>query len=104
MKFNEYQKKSQETWIINGEYDFIRTILGLCGETGEIADKLKKHYRGDKKVTREEIEKELGDVLYYVARIADYYHLNLEDVAINNIKKLQDRKERGKLKGNGDNR
>jgi NTP pyrophosphatase (non-canonical NTP hydrolase) len=104
MDFNEYQKKSQDTWIFN-EKGFIRVILGICGESGEIAEKIKKHYRGDTSLyLREEMTKELGDLLYYIARCADYMELNLEDIAKFNIEKLKSRKERNKIKGSGDER
>lgn len=104
MTFKQYQKKSRETWIFDHNNDFIRSILGLVGESGEIAEKIKKEFRGDKKVTKQEMKKELGDLLYYEARVADYYKLDLEDIAKHNIAKLASRKKRNKIKGSGDNR
>ena len=104
MDFYEYQDESRKTWIFDHNNDFIRSILGLCEESGEIAGKVKKHFRGDYKLEAQEICKELGDLLYYIARVADYYKLDLHTIAIENIKKLQSRKDRGKIKGSGDNR
>lgn len=104
MNFNEYQDESRKTWLFDHKHDFIRSILGLVGEAGEIAEKIKKVLRGDGKIERDDIAKELGDVMYYVARIADYYQLSLEEIAKLNIKKLKSRKERGKIKGSGDER
>ena len=104
MDFYEYQNESRKTWIPDSKNGFIRSVLGLCGESGEIAEKVKKHYRGDCKVESQEICKELGDLLYYIARVADYCKLDLHTIAIENIKKLQSRKNRDKIKGSGDNR
>lgn len=104
MDFNEYQEESRKTWLFDHKNDFIRSVLGLVGESGEIAEKVKKLLRGDGKLEKEDVAKELGDVMYYVARIADYYQLKLEKIAILNIVKLKSRQERGKIKGSGDNR
>ena len=104
MKFNEYQEESRKTWIFDHKHDFIRSVLGICGEAGEIAEKVKKDFRGDCKLEPQEMCKELGDLLYYIARVADYYKIDLHTIAIENIKKLQHRKERNKIKGSGDNR
>jgi len=104
MNFNEYQNESRKTWLFGHKHDFIRSVLGLFGEAGEIAEKLKKEYRDNKVVSSDDLKKELGDVLYYVARIADYYKLDLEEVASHNIEKLFSRKARGKIQGDGDDR
>lgn len=114
MTFNEYQKKALSTDIFDaGEKSidstaFFSKVLGLVGETGEIADKFKKIYRdNDSKMSAEQLEdmkKELGDVLWYVAVVAEYLDLELQDVANVNIQKLMDRKVRGKVGGSGDNR
>ena len=103
MNFNEYQKESRKTWLFNID-DFTRSVLGLCGESGEIAEKVKKFLRGDGKLKKSDIKKELGDLLYYLARTADYLQLSLEEIAKANIKKLKSRKQRNKIKGSGDNR
>ena len=109
MNFEEYQKKSRVTALYpNVGENFIYPTLGLSGESGEVAEKIKKVIR-DKagkldEETREAIKKELGDVLWYVAQLASELGLSLDDVAAGNIAKLYDRMERGKLGGNGDNR
>lgn len=77
--------------------------LGLTGEAGEVADKLKKWIR-DEEADWESVVDELGDVLWYVAQIAGYLGYDLSEVALRNIKKLEDRKARGVLGGSGDNR
>ena len=109
MNFKEYQKKSRKTAIYpNADNNFIYPTLGLVGEAGEVAEKIKKVIRDKEGVLddekRKEIEKELGDVLWYVSQLATELDLSLEEVAEKNIEKLYSRMDRGKLKGNGDNR
>lgn len=107
MDLNEYQKRIEDTWISN-PCDTERIVLGICGETGEIAEKFKKYYRGDYENDYENflksISKEIGDVQYYLAKLCNEYNLNMQDILEENIKKLSDRQKRGKLKGNGDER
>lgn len=109
MNFNEYQKESRKTALypeVNN--NFIYPTLGLAGEAGEVAEKIKKVIRDKNGIindeTRETIKKELGDVLWYVAQLATELGLSLDDVANGNIEKLFSRMDRGKLKGSGDNR
>lgn len=104
MDFNEYQFESHKTWKENYRNDFTRAILGLCGEAGEVAEKIKKALRDDLPLPKEEIAKELGDSLYYHARVAEGIGYSLEEIAKMNIKKLVDREKRNKIKGSGDNR
>ena len=109
MNFEEYQKKSRKTAIYpNKGNNFIYPVLGLVGESGEVAEKIKKVIRDHNgvlnKKQRQEIKKELGDVLWYVAQIATELGLSLDEIAVFNIKKLESRKKRNKLHGNGDNR
>ena len=82
----------------------IENILGLVGEAGEVAEKIKKLIRDKSKVTNEDILKELGDVLFYTTALANIYGRGLQDVMKLNISKLDDRQRRGKLTGSGDNR
>lgn len=109
MNFQEYQEKSRKTAKYpDAGSNYIYPTLGLSGEAGEVAEKIKKVIR-DKggvidDVTRDEIKKELGDVLWYVTQIAAELGISLDDVAESNIKKLYDRMDRGVLGGNGDNR
>jgi NTP pyrophosphatase (non-canonical NTP hydrolase) len=109
MDFQEYQKKSRETALYPGkDKNFVYPTLGLSGEAGEVAEKIKKVLRDKNgiidEVTRAEIQKELGDVLWYTSQIATELGLSLDEVAQKNIEKLFSRKERGTLHGNGDNR
>jgi NTP pyrophosphatase (non-canonical NTP hydrolase) len=109
MNFEEYQQKSRRTALYpNIGNNFIYPTIGLAGESGEVAEKIKKVIRDKNGVadeeTKEAIKKELGDVLWYVAQLATELGLSLDDVAENNIAKLASRLERGALHGSGDNR
>jgi len=109
MNFNEYQKESRKTAIYpNAGNNMVYPVLGLSGEAGEVAEKMKKIIRDDdSKISEEkraEIKKELGDVLWYIAQIATELGVDLEEVAAKNLEKLFSRLERGKLSGSGDNR
>jgi NTP pyrophosphatase (non-canonical NTP hydrolase) len=109
MNFSDYQKKSRKTAKYPRSKDtWIYPVLGLCGESGEVAEKMKKIFRDcDGKideVKKEEIKKELGDVLWYISQIATELNLSMDDIANSNIKKLYDRMDRNALKGSGDNR
>ena len=113
MKLDEYQKKAAGFDLYEKTDDltspaFLEKVLGLTGEAGETADKIKKILR-DKQgacdfADKQAVKKELGDVLWYVANIARYLDLNLDEVAKANIVKLSSRKQRGKLHGVGDER
>lgn len=109
MDFNEYQKKAAKTAIFPkiGK-SFVYPTLGLVGETGEFVEKVKKIFRDKKgKITKEEKEemvKELGDILWYLSQVAKELNISFEEIARKNIEKLQSRKIRGKLHGDGDNR
>lgn len=107
MTFDDYQQKALSTAIDEGS-ELEQRVLGLMGESGEIADKIKKWYRdqgGDlAKLDKQSVAAELGDVLWYVATLADFLGYKLSDVADYNVKKLADRHQRGKLSGSGDNR
>src|SRR3989344_9473252 len=109
MDFSEYQKKSQKTAIYpNPGKNFVYPVLGLVGDAGEVAEKIKKILRDDKgRLTmkkRSELEKELGDVLWYIALLATELKLSLNEVAAKNLEKLASRQRRGKLQGSGDER
>ncbi len=109
MNFKQYQEKSRRTAIYPSRgKNFIYPALGLGGETGEVLDKIKKiirdkNYKVDRLV-RSELEKELGDVLWYLAQLATELKLSLDQIAKTNLKKLNSRLKRDQIKGSGDNR
>jgi len=109
LDFNLYQKQARKTAIYpNLGNNFVYPTLGLTGEAGEVAEKIKKVLRDKNglidKNTRQELKKELGDVLWYLANLATEIGLSLEEIARTNLKKLASRKKRGKIHGSGDNR
>lgn len=108
MEFSEYQKETHKTFVSTADpfkVVLARMALGVAGEAGEIAEKVKKFLRGDDCPTlRADIAKELGDVLWYVSELSNLLELNLDEVAKANLTKLQDRKKRGVLRGSGDKR
>lgn len=109
MHFSEYQDLARTTALypdVGNNLSY--PTLGLCGESGEVAEKVKKIYR-DKggEVTKEDeklLAKELGDVLWYVSALCYELGLNMDDVAEGNLEKLFGRKDRDKLHGDGDER
>ncbi len=109
MRFRDYQILSRKTAIYPKKgRNLSYPTLGLCGESGEVAEKVKKLLR-DKKgkldsQSKQEIIKEMGDVLWYLSAIASELKVNLEEVAKININKLSNRKKKNKIQGSGDNR
>lgn len=109
MDFNTYQQKARETAIYpNMGSEFTYPALGLVGEAGEIANKLKKVIRDNDGVltdkVRESVGDEIGDCLWYIAQLATEMGYDLDTLAQNNVNKLASRKERGVIAGSGDNR
>ncbi len=113
MEFEAYQQESRVTALYPGAGEnFIYPTLGLAGETGEIVEKIKKLIRNDNIMSAEditeekieEIEKEMGDSLWYLAQLATELGIDLNTVAEKNIEKILSRKERNVLHGEGDDR
>jgi NTP pyrophosphatase (non-canonical NTP hydrolase) len=105
MDLTEYQWRSQDFAIypnrfVNPEYP----TLGLTGEAGEIANKVKKMQRDDLSMDdiRADIESEMGDVLWYLAALAEEFGLSLADVAEKNLTKLLKRRAQNAIQGSGD--
>ena len=97
-----------ETVVYPEHVGLAYTSLGLAGEAGEIANKVKKVYRdNDGELTRQaqaDLMDELGDVLWYVAALATEIGYDLDDVAAHNLEKLAARKSRNAINGTGDKR
>ncbi|WP_320667750.1 nucleoside triphosphate pyrophosphohydrolase family protein [Prochlorococcus sp. MIT 1307] len=109
MNLNEYQLKSRETALYPdvGE-NFIYPTLGLAGEAGEVAEKVKKVLRDRKGIFDQEASEaillELGDVLWYLSQLSSELGFELEHVAKANLEKLSSRSLRGTISGEGDKR
>ncbi|MEV0611676.1 nucleoside triphosphate pyrophosphohydrolase family protein [Nonomuraea sp. NPDC050404] len=109
MNINDYQQAALRTAAPKNKHnELFHLLLGLVGETGEIAEKAKKIVRDhDSDFSQwdiEDLKKELGDSLWYIAVIADHFDIALEEVAQLNIAKLADRQRRGVIGGSGDGR
>lgn len=116
MDINEYQRQAAKTDTFNDQIPvidlttagFIEKVLGLTGESGEVADKIKKIIRDKNgqliEEDKQEIALELGDVLWYVANISRVLGLPLEEIAEKNIDKLTARYKNNTIHGSGDHR
>jgi len=125
LNFNNYQEQALTTAMyptpfltsefednkdltVNNQIGYVYPALGLVGEAGEVAEKVKKLIRDFGGIINPEqtleLKKELGDILWYLAVLAHEFGLTLEDIAKLNLEKLASRKERGVITGNGDNR
>ena len=101
-----YQSKAKETAIFPRDKALEYLSLGLVGESGEIANKIKKIIRDNTPSSnwKTDLPNEICDVLWYCAMLADYLDSDLGKIMENNLEKLQSRKKRGVLGGSGDNR
>ncbi len=109
MDMNQYQTLALRTAAPKDKpNELVHLFLGLCGESGEIAEKAKKiirdHASDFSKFDTEDLAKELGDVLWHIAVIAHHFDIPMEKIAKGNIEKLASRLERGVISGSGDNR
>jgi len=110
MELNEYQKKAHKTAVYPkfGTMKFIYPVLGLNGEAGEVAEKIKKVIRDKNGIidteTKREIKDEIGDCLWYLSEMASSLRLKLDDIAETNLEKLKNRKKNNTLQGSGDSR
>jgi NTP pyrophosphatase (non-canonical NTP hydrolase) len=108
MTFDDYQQAAKNTRVYHEYTQFPMAAisycaLGLAGEAGEAANKVKKLMRdGDTLALREKICEEIGDVLWYAAMLADEFGTNLELIAAANLMKVDDRKRNDKIRGEGE--
>ena len=107
--FDAYTTFVDSMKVYPDNYATIYPALGLCGESGEIAEKVKKWIRDEKGETisedrKQALLKELGDPLWYITALALDLGFTLQDVVNANVEKLSSRKERGVLQGSGDDR
>ena len=103
-----YQKVALTTAIYPREQAIIYPTLGLTGEAGEVANKVKKIIRDGSDKNDDslvsEIKSEIGDCLWYIAVLANDFNIKLSDIASDNLEKLEKRKQKGTIHGSGDNR
>jgi NTP pyrophosphatase (non-canonical NTP hydrolase) len=109
MKANDYQKWTETTVVYKGSIPLQYYTLGLVGEAGEFADKVKKIMRDGLPTPeivkiQKDLLQELGDTLWYLARLSDFLGMTLEQLMDLNRVKLIDRQQRDMLHGKGDNR
>lgn len=108
MEMNDYQAQAIATAIYPADMRIVYPALGLAGETGEVAEKVKKELRDRggafSPEARREMARELGDVMWYVAAMAHDLGFTLEEVAGMNIEKTTSRQRRDKIHGEGDHR
>ena len=117
MDFKEYQQIIKKTAVFPKDIGIAYCAMGLTGEAGEVADKIKKLYRDEGLTTltawgqnvviqknKKAIAKELGDVLWYITALANEFDMELEEIAQMNYDKLIKRRETDTLHGSGDNR
>jgi len=113
MNFNEYQKECRKTDVGTAAQDCLEPgwlyyTMGIAGETGELMEKIKKLFRDNNGIIDNDFKsaliKEMGDVQWYMARLADQFDIDFEVIFRTNVKKLQSRKKRNKLHGDGDDR
>lgn len=111
MNGTDYEHARVVTDLTLGYDPVVRVMyyaLGLGGESGEVQEKIKKLVRDNDGVVTpefiESLEKELGDVLWYLVGLANMYDISFDQVMAKNIEKLKDRKSRGVINGKGDER
>lgn len=102
MDFDSYQHEASKLAIYPKDIGLPYTVIGLAGEVGELCNKFKKCLRDG--ADKQAMVPELGDCLWYLAMVAQELGVSLDQVAVDNIAKLMDRKQRDTLRGNGDNR
>lgn len=107
MEMDEYQAVAHETAVYPEDRALEYLALGLAGEAGEVANKIKKVLRGDQPNDprfRRDLHAELGDVLWYLSELARVTGRSLGGIADDNLHKLRRRQGEGTLKGSGDGR
>ncbi|GAA2983971.1 nucleoside triphosphate pyrophosphohydrolase family protein [Lentilactobacillus parakefiri] len=90
MNFDDYQKAANRT-LMGNEQVLTNCALGLTGESGEVADLIRKYTFQSKKLDHDELVKELGDVLWYLSQISEWADIPFDEVATDNIKRLEKR-------------
>lgn len=109
MLFYDYENSPALQHVV-GKEEYVTYILslGLTEEAGEVAGKVKKLFRNNDGVVteqfRQDLKKELGDVLWYLTKLGHHFGMTLDEIAVANMEKLHSRMQRGTILGEGDNR
>ena len=103
-QFTAYSNWVEGMIITLPDQRLYENLFGLMSEAGEVAGKMQKTIRDAKSVSKGDMIKELGDVVFYATAIANAYKSSLKEVVEVNMDKLNNRKRQGKIKGSGDNR
>lgn len=90
MEFNEYQKKANKT-LLGNEQVLTNCALGLAGESGQVVNLVKNYTFRGADLNKEQLTKEMGDVLWYLSQVAQWADIPFEEVAQKNIKDLAKR-------------
>lgn len=108
LNFDQFQEECKKTMMYEFDRELCYLAVAICGEAGEVAEKVKKAMRDNGGLVSPDyvagIAGELGDVLHYAAMMAEALNLRLSDIAAKNIQKTMSRLKRGLLQGSGDNR
>lgn len=104
LSFSEYNQFVKRLKVYPEPHAIVYPALSLAEEAGELCGKIGKSMRGDGPLDYSQCKKELGDILFYLTSAADDFGFTLEEIAQGNVEKLSSRKERGVLKGDGDER
>jgi len=104
MTTGDYSQWVEDKIVTEGQERLVENTLGLVGEAGEVAEKVKKVIRDGSKVSPMDIIKEIGDVVFYCTALANHIGYDLTTVIEVNVDKLNDRQKRGVIQGAGDNR
>lgn len=113
LDFDQYQRRTERTAIgfstsdsedVTRDEAIVFNALGVNGEAGEIAEKVKKYRREGDEDYFDDVRGEIGDCIWYMARLCDEIGVSFEAVAESNLRKLADRKQRGQITGEGDER
>lgn len=102
--FNSYQDFTDTVILPNVADNIMYSAIGMAGECGEVCEIIKKNLRDGKIIDKNNLTKELGDVMFYIARVARCAGISMADIALTNKTKLEDRKARDVIQGSGDSR
>lgn len=102
LTFDSYSKQAMSFRLPSADYTYV--VMGLVGEIGELYGSVAKSLRDHTPLERENLQKELGDILWFVTALTEDLGMNLGQVAEMNIHKLSARAVAGTIQGSGDNR